>query len=273
MISLLMIVRNNGRHIAQALRNLLQQSCTDWELLIADRGSTDDTIEKIEENRDPRIKLLPSVGKQTAAEAWNACLTKAQGRYVALARSEDIMYAERLAIQRNVLETRPEITVCSAWADFADPQTGTVTAPKYGGIVKQPVLAAVQGEWLAPGSLMIRHDFLNKHGIVFQPYAYAEIYKLTLDIAVHGGIFYMDPQALQYCGPYEPIRHSATYNKTVAKIRDEAIRHCSSRLTEGRKEIETIHREINELRKKRLLTDAVSTQIMYALLNRTSLQN
>ena len=97
-VTVLMPAYNAERYIADAIRSVLEQTFTDFELLIVNDGSTDDTAKVIASFKDPRVMLLSQQNKGVSA-ALNLGLSHARAPYVARFDADDICYPDRLKIQ------------------------------------------------------------------------------------------------------------------------------------------------------------------------------
>jgi glycosyltransferase involved in cell wall biosynthesis len=117
MITVLMPAYNAGKYIADAIRSVLTQSFTDFELLIVDDGSSDDTVTVINSFTDERIVLMHQ-SHGGVSRALNTGLQQARGKYVARFDADDICYEHRLHRQFNFLETHPEYVVVGSDADY-----------------------------------------------------------------------------------------------------------------------------------------------------------
>lgn len=95
---------NSERFIAATLESILTQTLTDFEIVIADDKSTDDTLSIIKEFADPRIRLIQNDENLGLGGNWNKVLSCARGKYVKLLGDDDLLYPECLARQVNVLE-------------------------------------------------------------------------------------------------------------------------------------------------------------------------
>ena len=73
-------VYNGAAYIAGAVQSAQSQDVEDWELIVADNASTDDTVEIVRDlaAADDRIRLIPSVVNQGAAWNWNRCVLEAR---------------------------------------------------------------------------------------------------------------------------------------------------------------------------------------------------
>ncbi|MCD0504148.1 glycosyltransferase family 2 protein [Bordetella petrii] len=100
-VSIVMPAYNARRFIGAAIESVLAQTCPDWELIIVDDASTDDTAEVVRayQRRDARIRYEKSVPNQGVAAARNRALDLARGRYVAFLDSDDLWEPAKLAQQ------------------------------------------------------------------------------------------------------------------------------------------------------------------------------
>jgi glycosyltransferase involved in cell wall biosynthesis len=118
-ISVLMCAYNTEAYIAQAISSILEQSFTEFELIIVNDGSTDKTIEVIQSFKDPRIVLFTVQHKGIAA-ALNYGLKQAKADYIARFDADDICYHDRLKVQYEYLNTHSEYFIVGSSADYVD---------------------------------------------------------------------------------------------------------------------------------------------------------
>ena len=99
MISVLMSTYNRAAYIKRAIDSVLAQTYKDFELIIVDDGSTDNTGEIIESYQDERIIYLPLAQNSFYCYAANYGLKKCKGDYVAFINSDDEWMPEKLEKQ------------------------------------------------------------------------------------------------------------------------------------------------------------------------------
>ncbi len=104
LISIIMPTYNCGRFIRESIDSVFAQSYTNWELLIVDDCSTDNTAEMVANFNDPRIHYLRNEQNLGAALTRNKALREAKGRYVAFLDSDDLWLPEKLEKQINFME-------------------------------------------------------------------------------------------------------------------------------------------------------------------------
>jgi glycosyltransferase involved in cell wall biosynthesis len=116
-ISVLMPAYNAGNYISAAIDSILKQSFSDFEFIIINDGSDDNTKQIIESYFDPRIIVI-NKAHNGIAEALNAGLSAARAPYIARFDADDICLPERLEHQFNFLNTHPEYIVCGCDAEY-----------------------------------------------------------------------------------------------------------------------------------------------------------
>lgn len=103
-------VYNGARHLADSLESVLNQDFVDFELIVYDDGSSDNSfdIAKTYEQTDPRVRAYRADANRGVAHARNEILKRARSPYIALQDADDIMLAGRLKAQVEALERHPE---------------------------------------------------------------------------------------------------------------------------------------------------------------------
>ncbi|WP_158797194.1 glycosyltransferase family 2 protein [Pedobacter sp. L105] len=118
-ITVLMPAYNAGKYIAEAITSVLKQSFRNFELLIVNDGSTDDTVKIIGSFNDPRIVVIHQENKGIAA-ALNSGLEKSRAPYIARFDADDICNRDRLKIQYDFITAYPEYDIIGSAADYLD---------------------------------------------------------------------------------------------------------------------------------------------------------
>ncbi len=99
LVSVIMPAYNCDKYIADAIRSVLAQTYSNWELLIVDDCSTDQTAQIIASFDDPRIRYERNAHNMGAALTRNKALRAAQGRYIAFLDADDAWTPEKLEHQ------------------------------------------------------------------------------------------------------------------------------------------------------------------------------
>jgi len=100
LVSIIMPSYNTGKYIGDSIRSVLAQTYTNWELIIVDDCSTDDTDEVVAPYlQDPRIRYLKNERNSGAAISRNYALREAKGKWIAFLDSDDLWVPEKLEKQ------------------------------------------------------------------------------------------------------------------------------------------------------------------------------
>lgn len=106
--------------IGLAIKSILMQTYTDWELLLLDDGGCDGSAEVVRNFRDNRIKLLSDGKNKGLAARLNELINLADGEYFARMDADDIMHPDRLTHQVDFLDNHTDIDVVGSGAYSID---------------------------------------------------------------------------------------------------------------------------------------------------------
>jgi glycosyltransferase involved in cell wall biosynthesis len=118
-ITILMPAYNAAPYIGEAIASVLTEQSPDFELLIIDDGSTDNTIDIINKTGDKRIRVIQQQHKGVAA-ALNNGLQEATGEYIARFDADDICLPGRLETQLQFLKANNDYVICGGEAEYID---------------------------------------------------------------------------------------------------------------------------------------------------------
>lgn len=136
-ISILMGIYNCASTLEEAIDSILAQTYENWELILCDDGSSDDTCavaEKYQKKFPDKIILVKNPKNMGLNYTLNHCLEKATGDYIARMDGDDISLPERLEIELAALEAEPELAVVSCAMSYFDEDgeyTRAVALPEY----------------------------------------------------------------------------------------------------------------------------------------------
>jgi glycosyltransferase involved in cell wall biosynthesis len=116
---------NARRTIGPAIRSVLAQTRPDFELLVVDDGSTDDTSEQVSQIGDERVRLLRQENAGPGA-ARNLAIRSSRGRYVSMLDSDDLWLPTYLETMAGILDDNPEVGLAYTDAWILDDATGRI---------------------------------------------------------------------------------------------------------------------------------------------------
>ena len=114
-VSVIMGIYNCAETLSEAVESIRNQTYPNWELIMCDDGSKDDTyqIAKELESRDKRIKVIKNSCNMGLSAALNHCLKYAQGKYIARMDGDDVSCPDRFEKQVRFLDTHQNYAIVS----------------------------------------------------------------------------------------------------------------------------------------------------------------
>lgn len=144
-ISVIMSVYNGERYLSDAVESILNQSFRDFEFIIIDDCSTDNSYDLLEKfaNNDSRIKIIrkeKNIGVKGFIENLNIGLDKALGKYIARMDQDDISHPNRFKKQIDFLENNKDVFIVGCQLQLIDEEnkeTGMLIAPTADAEIKK----------------------------------------------------------------------------------------------------------------------------------------
>jgi glycosyltransferase involved in cell wall biosynthesis len=169
-VSVLMPVFNAEAYVGRAIESVLGQTFADFELLVIDDGSSDDSAQFVKRYADPRIQVWRNVENLGKPESVSRLFRFARGKFVTIHDADDVSLPRRFEKQVSVLESDGELGMCGtsyARIDDHGRMLQWVTMPgDYDSIMRQlPVRSQFCG-----ATIMVRNDVLHEIGEVYRPY-------------------------------------------------------------------------------------------------------
>jgi glycosyltransferase involved in cell wall biosynthesis len=121
-VSIVMPFFNPGAYLAEAIDSMLAQDFTDFELLLLNDGSTDDSEALVRRYHDPRIRYLPSDRNRGLVFTLNRGLDEARAPLIARMDGDDIALPQRLRLQVDYMHAHPEADLVAAFVELMDAQ-------------------------------------------------------------------------------------------------------------------------------------------------------
>jgi glycosyltransferase involved in cell wall biosynthesis len=189
---------NAGAYIGDTLASVLAQTFTDWELLIVDDGSTDDTVAIVERavDADPRIRLLhQSHGGPSSARSL--AMSRARGQFFAFLDSDDIWSPGFLEAQLAVFASHPQTALVTGNGCFlGGPFDGRPVGPPGEASYELPITQIVEDERSVFIMTVFRREVFDTIGGFDQSQWTSEDYDFWLRAALAGFVFRKNPRPL-----------------------------------------------------------------------------
>jgi glycosyltransferase involved in cell wall biosynthesis len=188
LVSIILPTFNRLRYLRPAVDSVFAQTFSDWELIVADDGSTDETAAYLAALEDaPRVRVLRLTHTGNPGTVRNAAWRVARGEYIAFLDSDDIWLPEKLRLQVESLRSRPErgwshtafTLIDEAGQLLTGP--GARTWPAVGGSVLERLIR--MEVVVATPSVMVRRELLEHVGGFDASQRMCEDYDLWLRLA------------------------------------------------------------------------------------------
>ena len=166
-VTVLMPVHNAGRYLREAVESILGQTFTDFEFLIIDDGSTDDSVEIVRSYHDPRIRLVRNDRNLGLTVSLNKGLGLIESPYVARMDADDISRPERLARQVRFMDANPGVGVCGSWVRFFSESNHDVW--KLPASSEEIRCRQFHTVGVAHPSVLLRRELFAEHGLLYDP--------------------------------------------------------------------------------------------------------
>lgn len=171
-ISIILPSYNYERYITKAIDSIISQTFTNWELIVIDDGSKDESVNLIKQYKDKRVILLTQKNSGVS-KTLNRGLRISQGQYICLLDADDKFHKEKLQDQINLLKSGYDIVTSKVEAinengltlpDDSFNQTWNSFNPSdiYG---KEVISKFIEKNYLCKSSVMIRKSLFKKYGL------------------------------------------------------------------------------------------------------------
>lgn len=197
-ISILLPVFNAEKYLSKSIDSILNQTFIDFELIIINDGSVDQSDTIIRQYKDPRIVYLVNDSNKGLIYSLNRGIDTARGKYIARMDADDICLPNRLNIQQAWLNNHPGIDVVCSFSDFIDEND----QPKGFFPRDRQFVSAEAIRNRLPFENLISHPTIMARASLLKEYKYnpaqknIEDYDLWLRLAGDGHLIEKIPQSL-----------------------------------------------------------------------------
>lgn len=192
---------NGEKYIDRAIQSVLHQTYKNFELIIVDDKSTDNTLGEIEKISDSRIKLIENEKNRGIAYSTNLAIENSNGKYIALLDDDDEAFPERLEKQVMFLESNLDIDVLGGKTVYIDAENSILkygTTPRRNPNLIKSILLFRCMDFMN-STVMYRREFIEKNNIRYRDNCYGmQDYKFYIDSSKVGNITTIDEYLLRH---------------------------------------------------------------------------
>lgn len=175
-VTVLMPVYNASSYVRGALESILNQTYRDFEFLIIDDGSSDQSVQVISSYHSPCIRFCTNDQNLGVTHTLNKGLDLARGEYIVRMDADDISLPKRLERQVAFMDSNPEVGVCGAWVETFGESVGIWSYPTAPEDVRVHLLFH---STLAHPTVCLRREAFMKYGLLYdERYPHAEDFQL-----------------------------------------------------------------------------------------------
>jgi len=184
--------------IKRAIGSILNQTCQDFEVVIVNDGSTDNTENVIKKYmlKDQRIRLLTQPHSGKPAVGTNLGIKNSDGQYIAILDSDDEWLPTKLEKQLNLMEAKPELgfVVCSTVLIYPDGQTKEQILTRPESLVESLLVKC----YLYPSSMLAKKEVLQAIGLVDENFWVACDWGMFMELAKRYEYEFLDEILYKY---------------------------------------------------------------------------
>lgn len=163
MISIIMPAYNAEKTIRESIQSIIAQTFIDWELIVIDDGSSDDTADILSElaDSDSRIHFLQNEKNSGASYTRNRAVALAKGEWIAFLDSDDLWKPEKLEKQLALCDKYPDMVICYTASSFID-DNGKPYSYVMSAIEKLTYNTLLRKNLMSCSSVMIRTSVMKE---------------------------------------------------------------------------------------------------------------
>jgi glycosyltransferase involved in cell wall biosynthesis len=216
-VSVLMPAYNAGKYISESIDSIIAQTFAEWELVIVDDASTDDTWKKATKykKKDPRVKVFRNSKNLGISVTRNKLIGLSKGNYIAWQDADDISLPSRIESQFLFMENHPRVGICGGFLEFFSDK-GIISTRKYDTSDKELRKKIFFQSPVAQPGAMLRKSVLERAGTFNPELRQAEDADLSFRIGMHAEFANIPNVVIRY----RVNDNSATLSKLRENIAD-----------------------------------------------------
>lgn len=225
-ISVLMAVYNCDKYLRESIDSILDQTWSDFEFIIVDDGSTDNSLQILKEYSDPRIKVITYEENKGVAHARNVGLEQCTSEFVALMDADDIALPDRLKLQYEYLMEHDEIDGVYARYRYMgiDGKLQEVEYPMAYYNYKYVKAVMIFENTIANLTAMFRRQIVEEHQLRYdETCKIGSDYRFWIEFLRFGKIVGIDKVMCYY-----RLRHHSLFNNASISAKKESVRQMIS---------------------------------------------
>ena len=244
-ISVIVITYNRSNLLRETIDSILDQTFKDFELIIIDNYSVDNTEKVVKSYNDKRIKYFKNKNNGVIAVNRNFAIKKSKGEFIAICDDDDLWMPEKLEKQLKEFEKDKQIgVVCTNGFFFGDRKKRKISKLKdrylsFNKLLKKNIIICC--------SVLIKRDVISNIGIFdeSQKFFTGEDYELWLRISKKYKIRYIDKPLIKYRIHGNNLSKKHLFGEKVLKVDDEIYKGLLSKKIIDNKTYDNLIKKLN----------------------------
>ena len=231
---------NGAAFIAEAIRSVLSQSYDNFELLIVDDQSTDETLEIARSFTDPRIQIHQHPQRFGIPGNWNQCLSLAAGDYFCLFHQDDVMLPQNLEKKIKALESDSSVAFIHSAVEFliqdAVPQLSAswIEDASEDFVVdgRSYFYRLLLGNRICAPAVVARRQMLLDLGMFDETLGFTPDYAMWMRLSVEGKVAFLSQPLLLYRWHGTNATHTYRFERGIEEVllaRERALQYYVER--------------------------------------------
>ena len=227
-VSVIIPTYNYSHFLGEAIQSVLDQTFGDFEVVVVDDGSTDDTKQVVSSFTDPRIKYIYQENRGVSA-ACNTGISACCSDYVALLDSDDVWVPQKLDLQVRILDSRPEVSVVCSDVNIIDADTSVFINTLWNNDRRlgrfNPRMAPdklfrrllARGCFIHPSSTLFRRVVFDEAGLFDESLKTHEVWDLSVRVLLRFNMALIDTPLVNY------RQHTTSLSAQWHEMHDDGI--------------------------------------------------
>ena len=218
---------NGEAYVAEAVRSVLEQSYTDFELVAVDDGSSDRTLEILQTCSDPRLRIYQNPQRRGIPGNWNVAVGLARGEYVCVFHQDDVMLAGNLARKIALFDTDPSLSLVHSGAEpiiesdvpnrLSDwMEKAEADFVEEGEAYVRKLL--LRGPCICAPTVIVRREQLAAAGGFDEALGFACDYEMWMKLCVEGRVGFIHDTLVRYRWHADNASHNYQYERGVEEF-------------------------------------------------------
>ncbi|MCG2615396.1 glycosyltransferase [Terrimonas sp. NA20] len=172
--SIILPVKNGGNYLRECVQSILSQAVNDFELLVLENQSTDNTLDILASFNDQRIKIFPAPTSLTMEDNWHRALSLPKSEFMTLIGHDDILHKNYLCVMQELIAKYPDASLYQTHFRYIDSSGNEIGKCKHMNAVQDPATALSHFlldkiDLMGTGFMMRSRDFEAAGGMPMYP--------------------------------------------------------------------------------------------------------